>query len=148
MTAATVFTGRRPYTPEDKKCTACGGKLEPDTDGAGNSIDACAKCGKPYQPRSSQAVPSPTARLERTTASAAAGGGRRTKRRRAVKRGRKPGREASTSTSTSTSSADRALSLMQGELAALDKRRDAVLVAIDALTPLSNGNGKNGGPHR
>lgn len=139
-----TFPGRRPITPDDKKCVVCAGRLEADTDGAGNSIDKCVKCGKPYQPRGVARIPSPTAA---TTSSPAArkakaprGGHRKQQRRVASTRPRKLATDG-----RGRHGVDAAIVSLKQELEETESRCNVLLEAIASLESIrTNGNGKNG----
>lgn len=62
-----VNRGRQPFTPDDKRCVRCRGDLQPGTDGSGNDVNTCTKCGQHHRLPSARHVPSPTAPARRAT---------------------------------------------------------------------------------
>lgn len=47
--ALVVNRGRQPLTPANGRCGRCEGPLEPSTDGNGNNVNTCQKCGQRHQ---------------------------------------------------------------------------------------------------
>lgn len=141
MSAAATFTGRRPFTPEDKKCTACRGELEADTDGNGNTIDKCRRCGKPHQPRGTIRVPSPTAPTSAPASKrtkAPRGGHRKHQRQPRATRPR-----AIATDGRGRRGVDAAIVSLKQELADTEARCNVLLEAIASLEGIRT-NGKNG----